>query len=445
MFSSSTPPLNLSPGQEALSTLQERIQFFVQNRPEQWAYSIFWKKRHDTDGGLVLAWGAGHFKGTKVVHDTFGVGLEGKTSMEGDGSLDDLISDIEWFYIVSLTRSFAIGDDNLVGKVYSTCNSAWLNGIQELQEYSERAKEAQMHGIQTLVCIPTSSGVLELGSSELIKENLGLLQQATTTLFDSEVAALDSKQPLSPGTFLPLLDTVQFSFADTGMPAGVDKKGEAEIQIMEAAMTEQSSTLGSEHSNFDGVIEKRKPKKRGRKPRIDGKEYHVMAERQRREKLNHLFDTVRAVVPNVSGMDKATLLDAAVSYINKLKAKVGNLETTQARMSSKITKLKGKDIHEHCTIDNHYSSSHSDSKGLVMMEVEVKIIGPDAKIRLQCKNMNHPSARLMGALRDLEFVVLHMSAWSVEDVMIQQVLASLPKGLGTEERAKAALVSRLLS
>lgn len=35
---------------------------------------------------------------------------------------------------------------------------------------------------------------------------------------------------------------------------------------------------------------------------------HVEAERQRREKLNHLFCELRGVVPNVSRMDKASLL-----------------------------------------------------------------------------------------------------------------------------------------
>ncbi|PIA38270.1 hypothetical protein AQUCO_02800148v1 [Aquilegia coerulea] len=418
--SSLTPRSSSSPGQEALSTLQDRLQFFVQNRPEQWAYTIFWRK--ENDASVVLAWGNGHFKGTKVL-----VGVQRKTLLEGDGSLDYL-TDAEWFYMLSLTQSFAIGD-NLIGKVYSTGNSTWLNGIQDLLEYGERAKEAKLHGIQTLVCIPTSSGVLELGSSEFIKENLGLLQQAKT-LFGSEVATLVSKQP-NPGTSFPFLDPINIAFAD-GIPVGEHEKKEqqheAEIQ-MEVAMNGLSSSLVSEHSYF---VEKRQmPKKKGRKPG-NGREYvpvnHVIAERQRREKLKHLFNELRAVLPNVSGMDKSTLLEAAVCYINKLKANI-----QAAQMSSKKIEIE-KLLNGRC---------NSDSKGLVMMEVEVRIHGPDAMIRMQCKNMNHPSARLMGALRDLEFQVLHMTVCSVEELMIQNVLASLPKGLGTEERVKAALISRL--
>ncbi|KAF5186294.1 Transcription factor myc4 [Thalictrum thalictroides] len=463
--SSLAPPLTFSPCQETLSTLQKRLHFFIQSRPEQWAYSIFWQKEEEQNGGVVLAWGDGHFKANNEVvvskqptHDKLGLGLERKRSLqgilcdsnlEGDESMED-VTDLEWFYMVSMTRSFAIGED-LPGKAYGTGNSTWLNlnSIHKLQQFSERTKEAQMHGIQTLVCIPTSSGVVELGSSDIVRENWGLMQQAKS-LFGSDVTVLVSKPP-SPGGLLPFLDR-NLSFADIGITSEVHKQipqeHEAETK-KEVTMTGLSSSLDSEHSNSDGpfvalALEKRKPKKRGRKPGNgrDAPMNHVEAERQRREKLNHRFYALRAVVPNVSRMDKASLLGDAVSYINELKTKIDNLETQVQKYSKKIKteNLNRKDHHQH---DDHYPRSNSDSTGLVKMEVEVRIHGLEAMIRVQCENMNHPSAKLMDALRALDFQVQHASVASVKDLMLQDVVARLPEGLRNEESVKAALIRRL--
>jgi len=93
-------------------------------------------------------------------------------------------------------------------------------------------------------------------------------------------------------------------------------------------------------SDSDSHFASEKRKKRGRKPIITGRESplnHVEAERQRREKLNHRFYALRSAVPNVSKMDKASLLADAVEYINDLKAKIEDLEAKlKERPSQKV-------------------------------------------------------------------------------------------------------------
>jgi hypothetical protein len=74
----------------------------------------------------------------------------------------------------------------------------------------------------------------------------------------------------------------------------------------------------------------RSARRRGRKPpvpRFDRPTIsHVEAERQRREKLNRRFCDLRAAVPTVSRMDKASLLADAAAYIAELRRRVEQLE-----------------------------------------------------------------------------------------------------------------------
>uniref|UniRef100_A0A2N9EQ73 Transcription factor n=1 Tax=Fagus sylvatica TaxID=28930 RepID=A0A2N9EQ73_FAGSY len=467
--------------QETPPTLQQRLQFIVQSQPEWWAYAIFWQTTNSSDNGhLFLSWGDGHFQGTKDTspklshinthHPISLLHSERRKFMRGiindnhhyqDNNIDLMsinadVTDAEWFYVMSLTRSFTVGD-GVLGKALSTNSLVWLTGGHEPQFYNcERAKEAQMHGIETLICIPTSCGVLEMGSPDIIRENWGLVQQAKS-LFGSDLIGLVPKQANqnAPGPIQFLERNI--SFADIGIIAGIQEEDDSQEEQRNKGVVEgakkQSLYVDSEHSDSDCPlipvnIEKRIPKKRGRKPGLgrDTPLNHVEAERQRREKLNHRFYALRAVVPNVSRMDKASLLSDAVSYINELKTKVDELESQLQRDSKKV-KLEMTD-----TMDNQSTTTsvdqtrpnntNSSGSGLVL-EVEVKMVGVDAMIRVQSENVNYPPARLMGALRDLEFQVHHASMSCVNDLMLQDVVVKVPEGLRTEAALKTALLGRL--
>lgn len=61
------------------------------------------------------------------------------------------------------------------------------------------------------------------------------------------------------------------------------------------------------------------------------------AERQRRDKLNRRFCELRAAVPTVSRMDKASLLADAVTYIGELRDRVEQLEAEAKQASAAVT------------------------------------------------------------------------------------------------------------
>ncbi|KAK9122267.1 hypothetical protein Syun_019884 [Stephania yunnanensis] len=506
--------------------IQQSLHSLIENNGrEWWAYAIFWEassKDNMNSGEVVLSWGQGHLKGTKnggmltkSSHNYSNHNISKHCYKTGECNIDrrksvsrvvdtDLLvndnsmgmegadaGDVEWFYILSLTRVFAATGENAPGRAYSGGNPVWLCGSQELQQCQlDRAKEAHMHGIQTLVCVPTSCGVVELGSCDVIRENWSLIQHAENLFGSNNLnlnqACSSGNDATSTAGLIPFLDDQSLSFADIGILSGVlheaegpshnhkiinklrrkllqreenhdvletRKEGHGVVAILGGGL---SSSVDSEHSDSDegplkagSIVEKNKHGKRGRKPG-NGRDMpmnHVEAERQRREKLNRRFYALRAVVPHVSRMDKASLLADAVSYINELKSKVEDLEGKLHKESKKV-KIETI-VHDHNSVSRHHRKTtnnfgNSNHHGVITMEIEVKVLGSEAMIRVQSENVNHPSARLMNALRDLEFQVHHASMSSVKELMLQDLVVRLPEGLKTEESLRAALLRRLM-
>lgn len=77
------------------------------------------------------------------------------------------------------------------------------------------------------------------------------------------------------------------------------------------------------------------------------------------------------------------------------------------------------------------------------MEIEVKMVGQDAMIRVQSENVNYPSTRLMCALQEVELHVYHANISSVNDFMLHDIVVKVPQGLETEDEVKNALLRSL--
>ncbi|RWW60092.1 hypothetical protein BHE74_00032929 [Ensete ventricosum] len=408
--SSSSPPLSFH--QPAPATeLQRRLQCLLQARPEWWAYAIFWRASPDH---RVLSFGDGHFRGARCLPDRRSRGCDA-----ADEAGADAVDDAEWFYIMSLSRSF-VGDGAIPARVYGSLEPLWLTGAHALQACGcDRSREAQLHGIQTLACVPVPGGVLELGSPDLIGDNWVLVHQAKAVFSEG------------PNDVSP---TAGAALAAVAFPSPAVRKEGAGL----------SSSVDSEHSDSEGgmTVERRRPKKRGRKPGSlsrDCTSTHVEAERQRREKLNNRFYALRSVVPNVSRMDKASLLADAVTYIQDLKAKVESLEA-ETKMAKKEPAAD-----QAATSNTNAASATTSSPATVAIEMEVKLLGKDALIRVQSEDQNHPPARLMCALRDLELSVHHASVSTLKDVVLQDVVVKVPTELQVEHALRAALLARLQS
>lgn len=561
---------------------------------ESWTYAIFWQISTDAAGTMVLGWGDGYYKGPRDLTEEETASSRASASANSSAfdssaadqelrkkvlrglhalinpelevaevspTVDGEVTDAEWFYLVSMMHSFANGC-GVPGQAFFTAIPIWIIGPDKLLEYNcDRARQAQQFGIQTMVCIPTPNGVVELGSTEWVQQNWNLMQQARNSFTFTEnlnpvwdeggnqgynnctnvdtdpsfwlteppveehqQQKVEAEKPKQQTQTETLNEFFELGFSDVGfggdrqlgnfqsgqemvyapcktealdvaqgLQNGMMQKAAMDEGVVTLSFTEarthdlpqglvasssgtatvlpMKSSVESEHSDIEASIKEaecsqatfveRKPRKRGRKP-ANGREEplnHVEAERQRREKLNQRFYALRAVVPNVSKMDKASLLGDAIAYINELRGKVGDAESHNKNLQGQVESLKkemmvvretgaaasGSDFG--LIKDQYQSADSSNGKGVGLndnnntgTELEVRILGIEAMIRVQCTKQNHPVARLMGALRELQLEVHHASVSTVKELMIQTVIVKMNGGIiYSQEQLNAAL------
>nr|QWJ73409.1 Myelocytomatosis transcription factor 3 [Isatis tinctoria] len=550
------PPPPLPPlSQFNEDTLQQRLQALIESAGESWTYAIFWQISHDFESPtgentLILGWGDGYYKGEEDKEKKKKKKSSNSNSAEqehrkrvirelnslisggngvSDEANDEEVTDTEWFFLVSMTQSFANGV-GLPGESFLNSRVIWLSGSGALTGSGcERASQGQVYGLQTMVCIAAENGVVELGSSEVINQSSDLMDKVNN-LFNSNNGnggeasswgfnlnpdqgendpALWISEPTSTGIEpVQVTSVITTSKSDSHQISKLEKnessvenprqqqnpqdqflvEQDLNFQDGSSRMVKTSETLSfmaeesnkrrspvskgsnndegmlsfrsaaksgdSDHSDLEASVVKeaivvepeKKPRKRGRKP-ANGREEplnHVEAERQRREKLNQRFYSLRAVVPNVSKMDKASLLGDAISYINELKTKLQQAESDKEEIQKQLDAMSkegnGKGGGSRA---KERRCSNQDSASSVEMEIDVKVIGWDVMIRVQCSKKNHPGARFMEALKELDLEVNHASLSVVNDLMIQQATVKMGSQFFNHDQLKVALMSKV--
>jgi hypothetical protein len=73
-------------------------------------------------------------------------------------TVDEEVTDMEWFYLVSMTHSFT-GDEGVSSHAFMYNAPVWLSGSLKLESFGcQRARQASQFTIHTMVCIPTHNG-----------------------------------------------------------------------------------------------------------------------------------------------------------------------------------------------------------------------------------------------------------------------------------------------
>ncbi|KAL5221226.1 hypothetical protein ABZP36_025939 [Zizania latifolia] len=425
------PPLRLTStrrrrGAAASAELQARLHDLVERQGQggAWTYGIFWQESRGAGsrGRAVLGWGDGHFRDGAAT----GLGEVGAAqrsmarkrvllrlhALYGGGDDDgadyalrlDRVTAAEMYFLASMYFSFPEGTGG-PGCALASGRHAWADvdphpsGSASAPGWYVRASLAQSAGLRTVVFLPCKGGVLELGSVVAIRETPELLRSIQSALraepappedfmriFGKDLSRCVPMQPAQPmacdAPWTPRL-------AVETTPARLAKK-----EVVKAKPAELPKSIEFTKANVQELPggEERRPRKRGRKP-ANGREEplnHVEAERQRREKLNQRFYALRAVVPKISKMDKASLLSDAIAYIQELEAR-----------------LKGGE------------AGHARAEGPA---VEVKAMQDEVVLRVTTPLEEHPISKVLHAMRESQFSIVASDVVVANDVVTHTLM-----------------------
>lgn len=94
------------------------------------------------------------------------------------------LTDTEWFYLTCMSYDFrhSVG---LPGITLDRGSPMWLSNAGEAHtKIFKRHLLAKSSGIQTVVCLPFTDGVLEFGVTELVHEDRDLIEHITSFFVD---------------------------------------------------------------------------------------------------------------------------------------------------------------------------------------------------------------------------------------------------------------------
>ncbi|KAK7277578.1 hypothetical protein RJT34_22593 [Clitoria ternatea] len=413
----------------------------------KWNYVVFWQVAGLKSGGSALIWGDGHCRDPSSVG---GVGKEEDQEVrkkvlqkldacftvsmlkEANYARLDRVSDLPMFYLTSMCYIFGFDSPCGPGSSFKSGKSIWASDAVSCSNQLEcRSFLGKVAGLQTVVFVPLKSGVLELGSMEMVPEEQGVVEMVRAAfgesshgqakvfpkIFGHELSLGDTKSQSITISFSPKVEDDSGFTSDSyevqalGVNHGygnssngiLGESNEAKLypqlnQMMAGNFNTQGRVhcldLGNEDSSSTHADE-RKPRKRGRKP-ANGREEplnHVEAERQRREKLNQRFYALRAVVPNISKMDKASLLGDAITFITDLQMKIKVLETEKNMINNKDQKLSLPDIDFQARED-------------------------DAVVTVRCPLDIHPVSGVVKSFKEHQIVAQESSVSTTDDKVI---------------------------
>ncbi|XP_073023549.1 transcription factor MTB1-like [Primulina eburnea] len=202
------------------------------------------------------------------------------------------------------------------------------------------------------------------------------------------------------------------------------------------SVTPLSRSVESEHSDVEasfqeehtGLQTEKRPRKRGRKPangRVEALN-HVEAERQRREKLNQRFYALRAVVPNISKMDKASLLGDAISYITELQTRLKNMESQREELGNVSRDAEVLNVKPNMEVS--------------IPSIEIEGNCEEVTVKVSSPLSTHPISQIVQAIKNARATILEAKMATGSEKVFQTFVV---KSQGSEPLTKEKLIQAL--
>lgn len=122
---------------------------------------------------------------------------------------------------------------------------------------------------------------------------------------------------------------------------------------------------------------------------------HIVAERMRRQKMNHQFAALASMIPDITKTDKVSLLGSTIEYVQHLRGRLKALQE-ERRQSSSST---GSAAESSPPLDARCCVGSPDDGGGVIPTVEADVRGTTVLLRVVCREKK---GALITVLKELE-------------------------------------------
>lgn len=201
------------------SVIRKQLESVVQSI--QWTYAIFWQLSNQQG---VLEWSEGYYNGDiktrktvqpmelsneelclqrtlqlRELYESLSAGESNQPARRPCAALSpEDLTDTEWYYLVCMSYTFAPGV-GLPGRTLANGRLIWLCQANEADsKVFPRALLAKSASIQTVVCIPLADGVLEFGTTEVEREDPGLVQRTISFFLEYPKPICSEQSTSSP-------------------------------------------------------------------------------------------------------------------------------------------------------------------------------------------------------------------------------------------------------